>query len=165
MTSVHVTNPDHGDARGLATRDRSVRLSLKPSSSAGGAVDGVWWPRSVDPAVELVALIEELGIQRSPVGRVDITPAIAELALAMATNSQDPDITATDSHHCALVSLPVKAQASPANEGGPRTTVPATEPRTTHPARSSAADASFCCHTDAAEQITLPISPIGRTPT
>jgi hypothetical protein len=145
MTSVHITNPDQVDARGLATRDRSARLSLKPSSSARGAVDGVWWPRSADPAVEHAALIEELGIQRRPVGRlalnrarwgsaprriplasgrkvavdwfhtgdvrmiqiidtnyqqidllvipVDTTPAIAELALTMATNGQDPDIT------------------------------------------------------------------------
>jgi hypothetical protein len=49
---------------------------------------------------------------------VGTTPAIAELALTMATNGQDPDITTTGSHHRAPVSLPVKAQASPANEEG-----------------------------------------------
>jgi uncharacterized protein DUF5994 len=57
MTSVHTTNPDHVDTHSLC----SIRLSLKPSSSARGAVDGAWWPRSTDPTIELAALIEALG--------------------------------------------------------------------------------------------------------
>jgi len=64
MTSDHTSEPDHVDAHDLATCDGSVRLSLKPSSSARGALDGAWWPRSADPAIELARLIEELGAQQ-----------------------------------------------------------------------------------------------------
>jgi hypothetical protein len=67
MTSGHTTNSQRVDALNLATCDCVARLSLKPSSSARGAVDGAWWPRSRDPAIELRALIEELGTQRTPV--------------------------------------------------------------------------------------------------
>jgi hypothetical protein len=80
MTSVLTTNPDHVDADSVAARDRSARLSLKPSSSASGALDrgalergaldGAWWPRSTDPAIELVALIAAVGAQRAPVRRI-----------------------------------------------------------------------------------------------
>ena len=59
MTSDHTTNPQRVDAHNLATWDCLARLSLKPSSSLKGAVDGAWWPRSKDPAIELRALIEE----------------------------------------------------------------------------------------------------------
>jgi uncharacterized protein DUF5994 len=145
MTSVHTTNPDHVDGPSSAARGDSVRLSLKPSSSAGGVLDGAWWPRSTDPAVELVALSEEVGARRAPVRRiglnmagwdsapprirlasgrkiavdwfrissahrvrvlstdnqridllllpVETTPATAQLALTMATEGHDPEIT------------------------------------------------------------------------
>lgn len=170
MTSVHATNPGQVDARSSAVRDCSARLSLKPSSSARGIIDGAWWPRSRDPAVELAALIEEFGAQRTPVrgialnragwdsvprriplasGRkvavdwflsddvrtsriidtnyqridllvipVDTMPAIAELALRMATDGQDLRITATGSHAPEPGCLPVKARASPADDDG-----------------------------------------------
>ena len=62
MTSVRSTNLDHGDC--------SARLSLTPSGSARGVVDGAWWPRSTDPVVELVALSEALGVRRVPVRRI-----------------------------------------------------------------------------------------------
>lgn len=67
MTSDHTTNPDQVDARNSANCDGSPRLSLKPNSSAGGALDGAWWPRSTDPAIELAALIDELAAHRTPV--------------------------------------------------------------------------------------------------
>jgi Family of unknown function (DUF5994) len=170
MTSDHTTNPDHVGAHNVANGDCSVRLSLKPDSSARGALDGAWWPQSTDPAVELAALIEEFGASRTPVrglaltragwdsaprrirlasGRkvavdwlrtgevpmirivdtnyqridllvipVDTTPTIAELALRMAADGQDPDITATGSDHCAPERRPVKAPASPGDEDG-----------------------------------------------
>ncbi|MGH3603552.1 MAG: RNA polymerase sigma factor [Pseudonocardiaceae bacterium] len=57
----------------MAARGCSTRLSLKPSSSARGALDGAWWPRSTDPAIELVALSEALGAQRAPVRRIELT--------------------------------------------------------------------------------------------
>ncbi|MDQ3905223.1 MAG: RNA polymerase sigma factor [Actinomycetota bacterium] len=72
MTSVHTTYLDHGDARSVVLRDRSVRLSLKPSSSVRGVVDGAWWPRSTDPVVELVALSEAVGVRRAPVRRITL---------------------------------------------------------------------------------------------
>ena len=166
MTSDHPTNPQRVDAHSVATGDWLARLSLKPSSSARGAMDGAWWPRSRDPASELAALIEELGTQRTPVrgialarvgwdstprriqlisGRkvavdwsqaghmvrvidtnyqqidlliipVETTPASAELALTMATDGQDPDITATSSQDPVSGCLAAKAPPFPANE-------------------------------------------------
>ena len=71
MTSVQATVPDQIDALGSADQGCSVRLSLKPSGgSARGALDGAWWPRSTDPAVELVALGAELGVQCAQVRRI-----------------------------------------------------------------------------------------------
>jgi hypothetical protein len=73
MTSDHTTNSQRVDAHRVATGNSLARLSLKPSGSAGGAVDGAWWPRSRDPAIELGALIEELGTQRTPVRGIALT--------------------------------------------------------------------------------------------
>lgn len=67
MTSVRATNSDHVDARSWASRSCLAGLRLQPSSSARGAVDGAWWPRSTDPAIELATLIEAVGTQRAPV--------------------------------------------------------------------------------------------------
>lgn len=68
MTSDHLTNSQRVDAHSVAHGDCLARLSLKPtSSSVRGAVDGAWWPRSRDPAIELAALIEELGAQGTAV--------------------------------------------------------------------------------------------------
>jgi Family of unknown function (DUF5994) len=69
MTLIRTTHPDHGEGPSSASRGCSLRLSLKPSGSARGALDGAWWPRSTDPVIELVALSEELGAQRAPVRR------------------------------------------------------------------------------------------------
>ena len=49
---------------------------------------------------------------------VDTTPTIAELALRMATDGHDPDITATGSDHCAPERRPVKAPASLGDDDG-----------------------------------------------
>jgi hypothetical protein len=73
MTSDHITNPQRVDAHNLATCDCLARLNRKPSSSIKGAVDSAWWPRSTDPAIKLHALIEEIGIQRTPVRRIALT--------------------------------------------------------------------------------------------
>jgi len=67
MMSDHATNPERLEARNSVNGDGSPRLSLKPGSSPRGAVNGAWWPRSGDPAIELGALIEEFGAQRTPV--------------------------------------------------------------------------------------------------
>lgn len=75
MTSDHTTNPDHVDAHNLANCDGSPRLSLKLTSSARGALDGAWWPRSTDPAVELAILIEALAAQRTPVVGIALNQA------------------------------------------------------------------------------------------
>jgi hypothetical protein len=72
MTSVRTTNSDHLDARNLAARDCLARLSLKPSGSAKGALDGAWWPRSTDPAIELGTLSEAVGV---PVRRIALNMA------------------------------------------------------------------------------------------
>jgi uncharacterized protein DUF5994 len=58
VTSVRATNFDSGDGRSVGTSDGSARLSLKPKGCVRGALDGAWWPRSTDPAIELTALVE-----------------------------------------------------------------------------------------------------------
>jgi hypothetical protein len=73
MTSDHTTNPEHVNTHSWAIRECLPRLNLKPSSSARGVLDGAWWPRSIDPATELAALIEELGAQRTPVRGIALT--------------------------------------------------------------------------------------------
>lgn len=75
MMSDHTTNPGHVDAHNLANCDGVARVGLKPSSSARGAVDGAWWPRSTDPAIELAALIEALGAHRIPVFGIELNRA------------------------------------------------------------------------------------------
>ena len=72
MTSVRATNPQQVEAFRSPAREFSTRLSMKPNSAARGALDGAWWPRSTDPAVELAALIEAVGAQRGPVRRVSL---------------------------------------------------------------------------------------------
>jgi hypothetical protein len=211
MTSDHTTNPDHVNAHDVANCDGLARLSLKPSSSARGTVDGAWWPRSRDPAIELAALIEELSAQRTPVrgitlhrvgwdsaprrialtsGRkvavdwfrsgdlrtiqiidanyqridlfiipVDTTPALADLALTMATNGQDPHIIATGT---GAVLRPDALQSTPRHprptKGAPRTTASTTKSLASDPAASSAADALFCYHMVQPNKQTFPIA-------
>ncbi len=75
MTSVRTTNPDNVDTPSSATRDCLARLRLTPSSSAKAALDGAWWPRSTDPAIELAALIEAVGAQRGPAHRIALNMA------------------------------------------------------------------------------------------
>lgn len=150
MTSVHTSCPGQIDTLGSVAPDCSVRRSLEPSGGfACGAVDAAWWTRSTDPAIELVALDEELGVRcaqircvalnvggwdsarqiqlasgrRVAVGwfrisvrrwfgslgltnqRIDLllvsdetTPAIANRALTIATQSHDPETTASGEH-------------------------------------------------------------------
>ncbi|MDQ3765242.1 MAG: DUF5994 family protein [Actinomycetota bacterium] len=75
MTSVRTTNPDQVDGTSSTPRGGLVRLSLKPSNSASGALDGAWWPRSTDPATELVALSEQVGARRALVRRIGLNMA------------------------------------------------------------------------------------------
>jgi Family of unknown function (DUF5994) len=72
VTSVRATSSDQGDARSVGARDGSARLSLKPKGCARGALDGAWWPRSTDPAIELTALIEAVGV---PIRRIALNMA------------------------------------------------------------------------------------------
>jgi Family of unknown function (DUF5994) len=176
MMSVRTTSPDQVGRSRSAVGGCSVRLSRKPSSAARGALDGAWWPRSTDPAVEFVALGEEFGVRRAMVYRiglnvagwdrvprppgsfqrkddlgpprriwlassrrvsvdwfrisgghvvrilgsnhqwidlllipVDTPPASAELALTMATDGHDPQITTPEGYHFALVRAPEDA--------------------------------------------------------
>ena len=47
------------------------RLRLKPKGSLAGQVDGSWWPRSRDLAVELPALARVLAVRLGRITRVD----------------------------------------------------------------------------------------------
>jgi hypothetical protein len=223
MTSVRPTTPDYVDGPCSAARGDSVRLSLKPSSSARGVLDGAWWPQSTDPALELVALSEEVGARCAPVRRiglnmagwdsaprrirlasdrkiavdwfrissvhrvrvhstdnqridlllipVDTTPAIAELALTMATNGHDPELTTTGDHPSTLAGPPEEAQASWAiglarsrtnsthdDEGNPPDHPVHDRAAGTPPSDVSAANASLSCPTNPANRIDLPLN-------
>lgn len=53
----------------LATGDEP-RILMKPAEAVAGYVDGGWWPRSTDPAVEFPALVRALHEVVGQVGRV-----------------------------------------------------------------------------------------------
>jgi hypothetical protein len=93
---------------------------------------------------------------------VDTTPAIAELAVTMVTEGQDPDITSTVGHHFGPVRPPAEAEAAPDNDDGASEHLLLTRSRATYPATPSAADASFSCHTGPAETDRSSTSSIGR---
>jgi hypothetical protein len=100
MTSVRTTTPNQVDRPSSASRGDSIRLSLKPSSSAKGAVDGAWWPAGG-------RLVRILGTDNQ---RIDLllipgetVPANAERALTMATDGHDPEITPPAGHHPTLM--------------------------------------------------------------
>jgi hypothetical protein len=48
----------------------ALRLRLKPKGSSPGVVDGGWWPRSRDLAVELPVLIRVLAVRLGRVTRI-----------------------------------------------------------------------------------------------
>jgi hypothetical protein len=47
-----------------------ARLQLKPDRAVTGYVDGGWWPRSTDPAMEFPALVTALAPTMGPITRV-----------------------------------------------------------------------------------------------
>lgn len=46
------------------------RLAFPPSPTAHGVLDGCWWPRTRDPAVELPALVAAVAGRLGAVGRI-----------------------------------------------------------------------------------------------
>ncbi|MFD8965822.1 DUF5994 family protein [Streptomyces sp. NPDC059568] len=52
-----------------------VRLSLTPTGSAPGLLDGAWWPRSRDLSRELPALTDVLDARWGRITRVTVNPA------------------------------------------------------------------------------------------
>src|SRR5256885_4263215 len=50
------SNPDISAGKAETARSE-VRLRMKPSGAARGYVDGAWWPRSQDPAMEFPGLV------------------------------------------------------------------------------------------------------------
>jgi len=44
-----------------------LRLKMRPSTATRGGVDGGWWPRSTDPAVEFPALVMAVSSLVGPV--------------------------------------------------------------------------------------------------
>ncbi|MEV4319432.1 DUF5994 family protein [Actinocrispum sp. NPDC049592] len=51
-------------------RRHSLRLSLTPRVARTGAVDGAWWPYSMDPLAEFPAVIAGLAMCLGPVTRL-----------------------------------------------------------------------------------------------
>lgn len=71
---------------GAAPVRSEVRLRVKQNTSARGYVDGAWWPRSHQPAVEFPGLILAMSSWVGPVRRVayhldDWNPASRELTV------------------------------------------------------------------------------------
>jgi hypothetical protein len=63
---------------------QALRLRLKPKAATTGFVDGAWWPRSRDLAVELPGLLAVLAVRLGRIERVsyhlgDWDPALAKL--------------------------------------------------------------------------------------
>ncbi len=55
-------------------RTSAPRLQLEPTSSRTTVLDGGWWPRSTDPAIELPAVIDALGDARGTVSHILLSP-------------------------------------------------------------------------------------------
>ena len=51
-------------------RTSAPRLQLEPTSSRTTVLDGGWWPRTTDPAIELPAIIDALGPARGTVTHI-----------------------------------------------------------------------------------------------
>lgn len=63
-------NPHVHRNSAAAVREQAPRLRLKSNSSKTGYVDGAWWPRSDDLAIELPALLTAVSRRLGPVRRV-----------------------------------------------------------------------------------------------
>ena len=82
MTSAPTISTSEAPAKAVEDARETVRLRLKPEAPTTGFVDGGWWPRSRDLAVELPGLLAELGVRLGRIERVtyhlgdwDPTPA------------------------------------------------------------------------------------------
>jgi hypothetical protein len=64
-----ITQPESRSQSTLATGDEP-RVEMRSGGDATGYVDGGWWPRSTDPAVEFPALVRALHEVVGQVGRV-----------------------------------------------------------------------------------------------
>jgi hypothetical protein len=51
-------------------RRQMLRLTLQPQSLPLGAVDGGWWPHSMDPLAEFPAVIAGIAMRVGPVSRL-----------------------------------------------------------------------------------------------
>ncbi|HEY5848875.1 MAG TPA: DUF5994 family protein [Nakamurella sp.] len=54
----------------LAATEPGARLSVKPTESTSGYVDGAWWPDSSDLVAQIPALVAQLADRWGPVDRV-----------------------------------------------------------------------------------------------
>ena len=55
-------------------RTSAPRLQLEPTASRTTVLDGGWWPRTTDPAIELPAVIDALGHRRGTVTHILLNP-------------------------------------------------------------------------------------------
>lgn len=82
MTSAPTISTSEAPAQAVEDPREALRLCLKPKAPTTGFVDGGWWPRSRDLAVELPGLLAVLGARLGRIERVsyhlgdwDPTPA------------------------------------------------------------------------------------------
>jgi hypothetical protein len=74
MTSVRITPIARSPVEtGVGVREH-LRLTLKPTAPATGAVDGGWWPRSRDLTAEVPALLAVLADRLGAVEGVSYNP-------------------------------------------------------------------------------------------
>jgi hypothetical protein len=75
--TVTALNPRTTDQRATAVLRLAPpsRLSLATAGSVQGRLDGAWWPRSRDLAVELRSLTAELDVRWGRITRVTVNPA------------------------------------------------------------------------------------------
>src|SRR5690349_6885514 len=70
MMSAPTTPRRPPQARPAGVRHEPLRLRLKPKAATTGYVDGGWWPRSRDLAIELPGLLEVLAVRLGRIERV-----------------------------------------------------------------------------------------------
>ena len=127
MTSaptIHVSAAPVTTTEGLR---QVLRLRLKPKAATAGFVDGGWWPRSRDLAVELPGLLAVLAVRLGRIervsyhlddwgptpGRLNVEDGVVRLGGYRAQHADTVDVLAARQHVTLLVVPPeTSAQAA-----------------------------------------------------
>jgi hypothetical protein len=119
VMSTMAVYPDPSAAKVVPVR-HEMRLRMKPHTGTHGQVDGAWWPRSDDPAVEFPDLVLAISSWVGPVRRMiyrldDWAPTTPELVVegwpvslvgSTTLEANTVEVTGTDQNRKRLLVVP-----------------------------------------------------------